>query len=840
MTRQLKWSLALAVCALIFTAHAEEPYANKALNPVKFETPASHSELPLVTNGKLNFVIVCDLGAEKGKIARELKSITLAAAALQDAFASTTGQKPQIVDVNSSEAKEAPFVIALGKSALTDELGLKPLELPKEAFLVKSFDRGVVIAGHDGSLIPGSYDKFDWSRYRLNGTLNGTYDFIERVLGVRYYYPGIGIVTPNITDLKLKPVCYTDEPYFRNRFNWGYNQDFRKGLPWKNVKNENKFDNAWRLAMSTRCIDACHTPDPHYLLAAYPDKKDMIFFKDKTGFLYYNPATHIGNLMDITNPELAKLLVQSFKKFYDTDGQWNAPWKQNGRSWYPPNSEYVMFGQVDTFVNDLKSEKNKHLFPESRKDSRSAMLSDLYVNFYCWMGQEMKKQIPGKRLNVLAYHNYTKPPLVCKDIPDNIDVQVCEGRIVMAKATASQRIWQEDYSGWYKVLGNRKVTAWTYGSQGNAFTQAIQGRYMQDFIRCVSPWLSRDGLFFDASGLRWNYYYSYYLVYRCFWNPEFDIDAAINEHWTKLYGSKAGAALQSFYNLLVERWEKVAIAKLNLKGDMANTNVTPEVLYTAFNVPIVEKLEQYLKEAIDATAPGSLERQRVEFFSAPWAKDFVAARAYCNLVIPTYEVNPVGRNETMSIDGMLDEAIWQRAKAIPMQQAQGRGGALPSNPSGKLSWDKEGIYLAFTCTGTPCINQGDVWFGSDNIEFFLSPGLNKETYYQFAISPGNDFIDACKVEKPMEAALDKKWDCTGLKRAVLVEKDSWTVEMFIPFSGLRNDQAPEPNTSWFGNLINNKLDANKKSLEYSAFSITMGNNHNHDLWGKFKFIGTGD
>ena len=89
-----------------------------------------------------------------------------------------------------------------------------------------------------------------------------------------------------------------------------------------------------------------------------------------------------------------------------------------------------------TFVHDLISEKNRHLFPASRRNSAAGMLSDLYVNFYIWIGNELKKELPGKRLGVLAYHNYTLPPVVCKNIPDNIDVQVCSGRIVIPAPAA--------------------------------------------------------------------------------------------------------------------------------------------------------------------------------------------------------------------------------------------------------------------------------------------------------------------------------------------------------------------------------------------------------------------
>lgn len=831
-----KATFVLLTVAGLALAAAPHPYANLALNPVKFTEPPNHPVLPLIKDGKLNFVIVRDMQVETGKMDSRRKSISLSVDALQDALQRTTGQQAQVVDAASAEAASAAYVIALGKSTLTDKLGLKPLDMPKEAFLVKSFGKGIVIAGHDGSLIPDSYHKMDWTRYRLNGTLNGTYDFIERVLGVRYYYPGMGIVAPKITDLTVMPLSYTDEPYFRNRYNWGYAYRQPKEMFPDDMKVENDFDLAWRMAMSTRRTDACHSPDPHYLLAAFPDKKDVIFFTDRTGYQYYNPSTHIGNLMDITNPELAKLLVASFKKYYETDGEWRLPWSHKGRTWYPPNSEYALFSQADTFVRDLQKPENAHLFPEERKNSGSGKLSDLYVNFYCWMGNEMKKELPGKRLHVLAYHNYTLPPLVCTDIPDNIDFQVCMGRIIMAKTTASQKNWRNTFEGWYKVLGNRPVTAWTYGAQGSAYTQAIQGRYMKDYINCIKPWLSREGLFYDASGLQWKFYYSYYPAYRSFWNPNFNVDAALDEHWEKLYGSKAGAALKAFYGLLVERWEDVAVASFNSTDSRANSNVTPEVLYKAYNIQTVEKLEALLAEAIAATEPGSIERKRVEFFAAPWSKDFTASKAYCTMVIPTYEVKRVGRQDSIAVDGKLDEAFWGKVKPIPMQQAKGEGGELPSKPEAKLAWDEKGLYLAFTCQGAPRINKGDVWFDSDNIEFFVSPGTEKATYYQFAVSPGNDFSDAYKVEKPMEAALDSHWSCEGLQRAVSYDDNSWTLEMFIPFEGLHRTEPPKPYTSWFGNIINNKLMAAKKNAEYSSFSITMGNNHNHSLWGKFKFM----
>ena len=832
--------LVALICGFAFAS--EFCYENAALNPVTFEKPVEHKDIVLVKDGELNVVLAYDFAVEpKETTARERCSIKLAVEALKDAFQRTTGKVPETV--NAAEPLPAgKTVIALGKSAITDKLGLKPLDMPKEAFLVKSFDNCIVIAGHDGSLIPNSYNKMDWTRYRINGTLNGAYDFAERILGMRYYFPGIGIVGPEHKNLSVKPVSYTDCPKYRNRFNWGYARDFQKGYPWKEAKGKNNFDYAWRMAMSTRFVDVCHTPSVQVLAKNFPEKKDLIFYTDpKTGYQYYNPSTHIGNLMDITNKEVADFLVDGFVKFYESNGEWKNMWSRGkGKgTWYPPNSEYVLFSQADTYVKSMNNEKTAKFFPPGRE----GITSDLYMNFYVWLAQGIKEKLPGKRLGVLAYHNYTQPPVVVKDIPDNLDVQVCVGRIVAAPVPSIRQSWEKIFREWYEVLGNRKVTAWTYGSQGNSYTQAIQGRYMKDFLQVTRPYMSEDGLFFDASGLRWKFYYSYYPVYRCFWNPDFNVKAAIDEHWNLLYGPDAGPILKQFYDLLVERWETAGASaweKIKKDGKGGGSNVGPTVLYTAFNIPTVDKLEKLLAQARKAVKPGSIEALRVEYFASPWKKDFTETRAFLQNTISTYQIKQLGRNDSITVDGKLDEAIWAKADLMQMKDAKGAGTELVSKPQVKLLWSKEGLYLGFKCFGKPVINKGDIWFDSDNFEFFLSPGINKECYYQFAMNPNLDFVLKYKVEKPMEAA-SVRWNCEGLLKATQVEENSWSAELFIPFKGLNNMQVPKAYSECFGTFINNKQDPKtKKACEYSSFSLTMGNNHNHALWGRFKFMGKGD
>ncbi|MBO4513400.1 MAG: DUF4838 domain-containing protein [Victivallales bacterium] len=835
MTKRLLFLCAL--CMSLAWLGAFE-YKNPALNPVKFEAAPSHGEIKLLVDGKMNFVIARAKNDGEDKVARDRRSVTLAEEALVDAFERITGEKPKVVDAASEEAGKAPFVISIGKNAISEKLGIDFNAFPKEGFIVKTFERGVVIAGDDGYLTPSRYHKFDRPQYRFNGTTHGAYDFIERVLGIRFYYPGIGVYAPqNVKDITLTPVCYTDAPVYHNRHHYAFNKFSQNGVPWKGVKADKFFDKAWRFAKTSRFPDPIHTPVPHVMLEAHPDKADVIFYKDKFGVVHNGPKSAV---LDITNLELAHLMVEDAKHFYDTDGQWNVHWREKPGSRYTsgrtPNPEYICFGQADHYLGNMPDAMAPFI-PKERKNSKSGALSDVYMRFYIAMAKEMKEVLPGKKLATCAYHNYKLPPLLVKpeDVPDNIDMLICTGTIALSRSKQMQESWKDIYGGWSKLMGGRPVHAYTYGTS-IPFTKAIEGYYMKDFIKALEPYLAKDGgIFFDA-GFNYHFYSTYYLVFRNYWNPAFNNQAAMDEHWPLLYGPKAGAALRSFYELLRERWEKDYIGAG--KGDEL-VGISTARLYQAFNAKTVNKLEAYLKQAREATAPDSVERQRVEFFAQPWASAFKSARSYHSMVIPLHNVSRVEKNEKIVVDGKLDEPIWKRAVAMKMQDAYGSGKEIKSKPECKMAWDDKGIYVAFTGHGGVAAKKGDLWVESDNVEFFLAPGVKKEMYYQIAVSAANDIHQAKKVERPVPGPRDDNWRCTGLLREVSIEGDEWHLEMFIPYEGLFECKAPKPYTVWDCNFVSNKCIATREK-EYSSFSLTMGGNHNMNMWGKIRFLGFGD
>ena len=192
--------LSLLCLNAAFALQLEKP----SLNKVEFLEAGKHAPLQLVKNGELQFAIVYDPETETSTKSAVRKSGNLAAEALKDAFERSVGKVPAVLPPNSPELAKYPLVIAVGDTPYSKALGIFPGKLPCEGYVVRTFGKGVVICGNDGSLVPGTYNTMDWYRYRMNGTANGAYDFCERVLGMRYYYAGIGTVAQPFKNLELQ------------------------------------------------------------------------------------------------------------------------------------------------------------------------------------------------------------------------------------------------------------------------------------------------------------------------------------------------------------------------------------------------------------------------------------------------------------------------------------------------------------------------------------------------------------------------------------------------------------------------------------------------------------
>ncbi len=836
----------LVSLAVVSVSYGGEQYGyNPALNPVKFLESPKHEPLELVKDGKVNFALAFDQQVETDKDLHPLrKSVRHGVEALQEAIKKCTGLDAPVIDANSAEdAGKYKYLILVGKSVLTDKLGLKPMELPAQGFEVVTFAGGVAIAGYDGSLRPEGYDKHDWIRIRQNGTANGVEDFIERFLGARFYFPGPGVVWPEVKELTIRPVHYSDTPVFKNHSSYVFaskgthnygdtrkinDKDEQWPAAWKDYPEDwREFEWRWRIARGSQ-FDVTHSPMPQRWLELHPDKKEMMFYRDPSGAQYYNPLQHIGNYFDVSNLELADLYVADCKKYYESGD--DALFK----NWHHPNSVYIPFGQCDTFVSNMDTPTIRELglIPESRRgvvhDNRGGELSDVYSRFHIAMAEKIKKEMPGKRLAIIPYHNYALPPVNPKyrNFPDNIDLRVCIGDFpIYVTNPEKAEYWKNQLKDWYEVLGNRPVVSmWLYNTYTFPWGKAVVGRHVGEIPKKMGKYFGREGMYFDAGGLEWYYYPSFYCAYRAMWNPDFNVQAAMDESWPLLYG-KAAPFLQEFDGILVDRWVKV----------FAQKGITSDVYKEALPLPLLDKLDDLLKKAEAALEPDSVEMLRFKLYSHPWPDAIKRMRGSIVFKKPMYKVKRLAEGETITVDGRLDEPVWQNANVIPLQDPFGGGDAKKAF-TGRAVWNNEGIYLSYVMTGKPLADPKQGMFKNDNVEMFFSPGTDLNNYFQFVVSSVAATWTGTKTLKPVPTVYDQNWKCQGFLSAVETRDDGWSFEIFVPFAGL-GEKAPQPYANWFMNIVGNKI---SEPAEYSAYSLTQGNNHNIELYGYLHFLGKGD
>ena len=171
----------------------------KDLNPVTLKTAPKHAPLVLVKDGKPMASIVVMKNAA-------------AAQSLQNYIAAATGAKLPIVQ--GKQGKIDGRAIVLGDCRQAAALGLIGDKMPPEGFAIKTTKDRVFIVGNNAGR-------------GAHGGAWGAYEFLERFVGMRWYFPPatekgpqIGLSIPNTRDLIVPPVWLEDAPVFRMRVIW--------------------------------------------------------------------------------------------------------------------------------------------------------------------------------------------------------------------------------------------------------------------------------------------------------------------------------------------------------------------------------------------------------------------------------------------------------------------------------------------------------------------------------------------------------------------------------------------------------------------------------------------
>jgi hypothetical protein len=144
--------------------------------------------------------------------------------------------------------------------------------------------------------------------------------------------------------------------------------------------------------------------------------------------------------------------------------------------------------------------------------------------------------------------------------------------------------------------------------------------------------------------------------------------------------------------------------------------------------------------------------------------------------------------ESIKIDGLLREAVWQKQGYSDFTQKDPSDGSPPTEKTIVwVAYDEKALYIAARMLDSQpdkiigLLGRRDNLLDSDWFMFALDPYYDRRTGYQFGVSPAGSIVDMTLYDDEKE---NYTWD--GIwEWATQTDDTGWTVEIRIPFDQLR-------------------------------------------------------
>ena len=511
--------------------------------------------------------------------------------------------------------------VVLGTNAWSAAAGIDLADVPTDGSRTKTAGGRVYIAGTDG-------DGFDirMKGKCLNvehGTLNGVYDFLERHVGCRFYFPGeLGEIVPRTDRIVVPETDRLDKPDYLVREStqalgeWpdGTSPEMRKlGLQYFMLRNRS----------AVKDIPCCHgqcrsgfsrrfgKTHPEYFLLkkdgtrqigdpdrqANPDWWNNSAVCNSSGIwdeIYADAKSYLTG----EGPEVRGMVVQNGTKF-----RWGPQARYGTYYDVMPND-----GMHPCFCEKCQVEYAKAKDPVN------------YANEFIWrrvadLGNRLKRDGVKGTLTMMAYTPYRNVPDV--DIPDNVAVMVCNNGPWMRgpqerEALENVRQWTEKRKG--------KVWLWQNTGRYNAMVQKSADvpsptpRAFGRHYKMIAPYVF--GAYCSNNSPRLLYSaINYYVFYKVSWNNATDVDALLDEYNRLMFGP-AAKPMGAFLDLLEEKWMNEVMG--NVEDTPVGMMAVPPSEYRfwakIYPLSFVKRLAALVAEAERTVVPGSLEAHRVALF----------------------------------------------------------------------------------------------------------------------------------------------------------------------------------------------------------------------------------
>lgn len=703
------------------------------------------------------------------------RSARLGAAELQGYLEKISGARLEIV---SEPTAEIPNAIFVGESEAADAAGVTGEGLMRDAFRIVSGPNWLALMGKDLDFQPRepwARSRNDWTRNRESaweelaghpwkspigsslfrdynkqldiwtfdhrGSLNAVYAFL-RDLGVRWYMPGeLGEILPETTSIALPEVDRTVEPEFEVR-------SISRPL----LSSQEVEDALWYLRIgANNQYGILHHGQRH--LTEHPEQR----------------ATHPEYYVQMPNGER------------DTGSKTaNACLSSEGFF-----KEMVAFARLNfdhydaPIISVMPHDGFTHCQcdrcrPQMTLDrGPSGMSSDYVWDFVIRVANELAKTHPDRKVFCGAYSTYRLPPLTIDKFPDNVWVQITNGRPIREIDDAFHRETTELRRQWLAKSNNPLSVTLNYTPLTNrgafrpqywAHVAARGIRDSHDDVWREDVWLSSGKGGLHHPGMA---HLNPYTISRFWWDADQDVDVLLAEYYGNFYGP-AAAPMKAFIEYCEREYTRLA--------------ADAEVCRTALDL---------FEKAKAAAPPESVYGQRialVDEFLIPLRARSTQMDVKRPEGLPEYRIIDMGKDkwrevrDTLTLDGKLDDPFWT-AYNVPRPLKDLHSAKKPELPTRfHVRWMDDHLYFGIHCElpkgEAPVIdsrenNDPAIWQG-EHLDLLIE--TDKHSYYQITINPAGALVD---LDRGVSKANWYDWSAQA-EVATHVGEDFWSAELKLP------------------------------------------------------------
>ena len=547
------------------------------------------------------------------------------------------------------------YTLFLGDSPEVRAAGINVGRLPHDGFEVCVTANAAYIAGADDpeqDLVRIAARHGPNGVHGAHATLFGTYDFLERFAGCRFYFPGrLGEIVPRAATLRLPKGRYRSAPSFTlRRFsvmdkNFGIwpARDRISDAEWRRATNLE----VYRLRMETEHIPFCHGQSKIRLSERFPEthpewfalqggKRRTTWDKNKpssssqmcitSGYweeIYQDARSYLsGEPASIRKPARGKVRRQG-----KLEEDWVWLWHAKYRKYF------------DVMPNDGMAKcqcENCRAAYAKAKDPKDGWATEVVWGHTVDMAKRLTAEGIGGYLTQMAYGPYSGIPDFA--IPTNVLVMLAR---TGAWSVLDRERWERDNAlvkAWSaKVNGN--LALWNYPGKyecaGTSIPEVPSGapHAMGTYLKSVAPYVI--GTYQESESDRFFFnYLTLYVFSRIAWDASVDPEAIIDEHDRFMFGP--AAATMHEYILTQEN-----IWLTNVVGNVMYSSLGPKIappseyeLWTRiYGEETMARLKGLLDKAIAEAGAGTVEAERIELYRAETFKPLAAARrAYLEAV----------------------------------------------------------------------------------------------------------------------------------------------------------------------------------------------------------------